>query len=205
MSTTTPAATSSEVRAIEEQIDALKKKLSEARRRATPEIVADLALVGRDGTPTTLSALFGKRSDLLVVHNMGRRCAYCTLWADGFIGAWPHFNDRAAFVLVSEDEPAVLDEFARSRGWPFPVASMNGTQFANALGCGYEEVHQEPGVSAFSKRDDGTIVRTGYAQFGPGDDYCAAWHFFDLLQGGVGEWAPKYKYGGCGPNCCCGS
>ena len=42
MSTTSPAVTSSEVRDLEAQIDTLKKKLSEARGRATPEVVAGL-------------------------------------------------------------------------------------------------------------------------------------------------------------------
>jgi hypothetical protein len=39
--------------------------------------------------------------------------------------------------------------------------------------------------------DDGRIVRTGRAAFGPGDDYCAVWPLFDLLEGGVGKWEPK--------------
>ncbi|MFO0827195.1 MAG: DUF899 family protein [Phycisphaerales bacterium] len=193
-----------EVRAIEAEIETLKKRLSEARRRATPELVTDLALVARNGAPTSLSKLFGGRRDLLAVHNMGRRCVYCTLWADGFTGLWPHIDDRTAFVLVSEDEPAVLDEFARSRGWTFPVASMHGTDFATALGVAYEGTHQQPGVSAFHRRDDGSIVRTGYASFGPGDDFCAVWPMFDLLAGGASEWSPKFKYGCCGSSCCCG-
>ncbi|MDZ4830339.1 MAG: DUF899 family protein [Phycisphaerae bacterium] len=199
-----PTITTSEVRELETAIEALKKKLTEARRRAVPEVVADLTLLGRDGTPKRLSDFFGTRNDLLLVHNMGRRCQYCTLWADGLIGFWPHLNDRSAFALVSEDAPPVLDEFARSRNWPFPVASMHGSDFANALGVGYDDTHQHPGVSAFHRRDDGTIVRTGYAPFGPGDDFCSVWPLFDLLQGGASGWAPKYKYGGsCGPSCGC--
>jgi hypothetical protein len=51
-----------------------------------------------------------------------------------------------------------------------------------------------PGVSALRKRDDGTIVRTGRDEFGPGDDYAPAWRFFDLLEGGAGGWEPQYRY-----------
>ena len=36
---------------------------------------------------------------------MGRGCSYCTLWADGFNGLRHHFEDRAAFVVVSPDTP----------------------------------------------------------------------------------------------------
>lgn len=201
----TIATTTAEIAALESQIAELKKKLSEARRRAAPQAVPDLPLLRRDGAPMRLSDCFEGKPDLLVIHNMGRRCVYCTLWADGFVGLWPHLNDRAAVVLVSEDEPTVLDAFARSREWPFPVASMHGSDFANALGVGYEGTHQKPGVSAFERRSDGSIVRTGYAEFGPGDDFCAAWPMFDLLAGGSAGWEPKFAYrsGGCGPGCCC--
>jgi predicted dithiol-disulfide oxidoreductase (DUF899 family) len=49
-------------------------------------------------------------------------------------------------------------------------------------------------VSAFHRNDDGTVVRTGKAIFGPGDDFCALWHLLDLLPGGPKGWEPKYKY-----------
>lgn len=51
-----------------------------------------------------------------------------------------------------------------------------------------------PGVSALRRNADGTIVRTGTRQFGPGDDFCAIFPMFDLLQDGVGDWQPKYHY-----------
>jgi predicted dithiol-disulfide oxidoreductase (DUF899 family) len=201
MSTT--ATTTDEIRLLQSQIADLKKRLGEARRRASPVVVPNLPLLSREGTPTSLAACFGNRSELLVIHNMGSRCVYCTLWADGFVGLWPHLNDRCAFVLVSEDEPAVLDGFARSRGWPFPVVSMYGSEFANALGVGYEGTHQNPGVSAFTRDAAGTIRRTGHAEFGPGDDFCAMWPFVELF-GDTPEWKPKYNYTqGCGPGCCC--
>lgn len=31
----------------------------------------------------------------------------------------------------------------------------------------------------------------GRAAFGPGDDFCAVWPLFDLLEGGVDGWAPR--------------
>jgi hypothetical protein len=51
-----------------------------------------------------------------------------------------------------------------------------------------------PGISAFHREPDGTIVRTGKDFFGPGDDYCPPWRMFDLLHGGSGNWEPKYRY-----------
>lgn len=38
------------------------------------------------GGEATLSGLFAGRERLLVIHNMGQGCRYCTLWADGIAG-----------------------------------------------------------------------------------------------------------------------
>lgn len=183
-----------EIEALEKEILRLKKMLHEARRRAARDPIPDLPLLSRNGAPIRLSDCFGGRPDLLAIHNMGSRCAYCTLWADGFIGFWQHLNDRCAFVLVSEDPPEKLDAFARSRAWPFPVVSMHGSDFANVLGVGYEGVHQQPGVTAFRRSADGSILRTGYTDFFPDDDFCSVWPLFDLLDRGADGWQPRLSY-----------
>ena len=183
-----------EIERLEAEIGELTKRLGEARRRAGAEPVRDYELRGLDGRAVRLSELFAGREDLLVVHNMGRRCAYCTLWADGFVSLLPHLENRCAFVLSSADEPEVAREFATSRGWGFPVVSAAGSGFARAMGFASEQGDPWPGVSAFHRRADGSIVRTGRASFGPGDPFCAAWHFFDLLAGGAKGWSPKFHY-----------
>lgn len=193
----------SDIAAIEARIAELKEELRAVRQRVAPQPIPDLVLSDRTGAPRRLSEWFGGKRDLLVIHNMGRRCTYCTLWADGFIGLHPHLADRAGFVLVSEDEPSVLDAFARSRGWPFPVASMHGTDFARILGVETSPGHTYPGVSALTRDPSGSILRTGHANFGPGDDFCAAWPLFELLRDGAGGWEPKLAYGGCGAGCGC--
>jgi hypothetical protein len=45
----------------------------------------------------------------------------------------------------------------------------------------------------FRKRGQ-TIFRVSDAGFQPGDDFCAIWHFFDLLPEGATGWQPQYKY-----------
>lgn len=182
------------VESLQKQIDDLKKQLSMARRAIKPEPVRDYELRTPDDRPVPLSMLFRGKPDLLVVHNMGRRCPYCTLWADGFVGLTPHLMDRAGFALSSPDDPEVLRDFAASRGWTFPIVSTRGSTFAPDLGFEPEPGRHWPGVSAFRKLADGRIERTGKATFGPGDDFCAVWPMFDLLSGGVGGWAPKYSY-----------
>jgi predicted dithiol-disulfide oxidoreductase (DUF899 family) len=187
------AAIDTEIQQLTQQIETLKQQLSEARRRRPVEPVQDSPLLNPDGSPTTLSALFGDRDDLIVIHNMGRGCVYCTLWADGFNSLVPHLENRAAFVVVSPDTPEVQTDFAASRGWTFRMASAAGSDFTRALGYEHDGSYT-PGVSAFRRQPDGSIVRTGSDIFGPGDDYSAPWRLFDLLSGGVGEWEPRYRY-----------
>jgi predicted dithiol-disulfide oxidoreductase (DUF899 family) len=169
---------------------ALKGELSAARRRRRLESIEDHEVATDEG-PRRLSDLFGAHDDLLLVHNMGRTCAYCTLWADGFVGLLPHLTRRSAVALLTPDPPEVQRAFAASRGWPFAMASDPTRSVARALGFATDEGFSLPGVSALRRGADGAIVRTGRAEFGPGDDYCALWPLLDLLEGGAGDWAPR--------------
>lgn len=182
-----------EIESLEKELMELKTRLGEARRNATPEPVGDYTLKRRDGSDVTLSALFGDKDDLIVIHNMGRSCTYCTLWADGFNGVADHLANRAGFVVCSPDPPELQAEFSESRGWRFEMVSGSDSPFIKDMGF-MPAGKPWPGVSAFHKNDDGTIVRTGKAFFGPGDDFCAVWPLLDLLPGGPNGWEPKYTY-----------
>ena len=182
-----------EIRDLSQQIYELKQKLSEARRRAEPEPVRDYQLTASSGEPVTLSDLFGNKDDLLIIHNMGRGCAYCTMWADGFASMVPYIEDRAAFVVISPDDPETQAAFAESRGWPFRMVSAAGTSFIRDFGFADLNGSVMPGVSALHRNADGSIVRSGHDMFGPGDDYSPPWRFFDLLAGGAGDWEPAHR------------
>jgi predicted dithiol-disulfide oxidoreductase (DUF899 family) len=146
-----------------------------------------------DNKDVKLSSLFGSKEDLILIHNMGKRCSHCTMWADGFNGVVDHLQDRAAFVVVSPDSPETQKEFATSRGWKFKMFSAKGTPFNKDMGF---EINNEagPGVSVFQKTVDGKMLRVAKDEFGPGDLYCIVWHFFDLLPKGDNGWLPKFKY-----------
>lgn len=182
-----------EIESLQKQLVACRERLTAARRRLPSEPVEDYTLRRADGSAVKLSELFAGKPDLLVIHNMGRRCAYCTLWADGFTGFTPHIQSRAALVLVSPDEPTVLAEFAQSRGWNYPLASAYGTSFIRDLGFESNDGMAQPGVSAL-RREGGAITRVARDSFGPGDAYCSIWHLFDLLKDGANGWEPKYQY-----------
>lgn len=177
------------------QLQDIKRRLADLRRQRPPEEVGDYSFRNGEGREVSLSSLFGERSELIVVHNMGRACAYCTMWADGFLGLLPHLTSRAPFVVTSPDEPAAQEEFRRGRGWDFPLYSTRGTSFVADMGFDGGEEGLMPGVSVFSKDAAGRIFRVGRAEFGPGDDFCAAWHLFELLPRGVDGWEPRLSYG----------
>lgn len=179
------------VREAYEAVAKSKADLLKAVRAAGPERVDDWELLDLDGEPVRLSALFGDRDDLLLVHNMGRGCNYCTLWADGFRGYAAHLERRCAFVLCSNDSPEVVKAFREERGWNYRCVSGAGTGFARAMGYADEAGRPHPGVSSFHREADGSIVRIAHMPFGPGDDFCVVWPLFDLLKDGKGEFRPQ--------------
>jgi predicted dithiol-disulfide oxidoreductase (DUF899 family) len=186
--------TDKQVDELEYQLQDIKRKLAELRRQRPREEIRDYQLLDSEGREASLSSLFGDQTRLILVHNMGRHCIYCTMWADGFTGLLPHLESRAAFALTSPDLPDVQKEFVQSRGWNFPVYSTQGTSFVADMGFDDEQEGLMPGVSVFTKETDGKMYRVSRAEFGPGDDFCAVWHFFDLLPEGIDGWEPKLSY-----------
>ncbi len=188
---------------LEQEMERLHSQLSStyqellALKRGNPHTVEDYTFVGPDGNELHLSDLFGEGDDLILVHNMGSRCPYCTLWGDGFNGVYHHLSDRAPFYVVSPDSPEKQREFAESRGWRFPMISDQATEFTRAMGYLFDNDGKSwwmPGVSVFKRSADGTITRVAKDIFGPGDPYCSIWPMFDLLADGPGNWQPSIHY-----------
>jgi len=98
-----------------QQIAELRAKMREVQAAIEPQEVQDYEFSSAVGGKR-LSELFGKHDTLFVVHNMGRSCAHCTMWADGFNGVFDHLRDRAAFVVASPDSADEQQKFAASRG-----------------------------------------------------------------------------------------
>lgn len=182
-----------EIAALQKEIEEKREKILELRSKAELESINDYELKDRNGKEVMLSSLFDERDELMVIHNMGKRCTYCTLWADGFNGLALPLADRMPFVVVSPDAPAVQKEFAESRGWKFNMLSADGTTFIKDLGFEPEPKSYWPGVSALIRKD-GKIYRASYDHFGPGDAYCSVWHLFDLFPKKDAGWQPRYDY-----------
>ena len=164
---------------IQGKISALEADLK-ALRQGAAETAKDYRFADGNGT-VTLSGLFGDKDELVLVHNMGADCPYCTMWADGYSGVTGYVEDRAAFVVASPDAPADQQKTAKSRGWKFRMVSSEGSSFFGDMGFEDADGKPFPGVSTFRKRGDGSIEHLASAAFGPGDKFCSVFSFFDLL------------------------
>jgi predicted dithiol-disulfide oxidoreductase (DUF899 family) len=175
------------------QIAELRQQMRAVQASAEPEEVRDYELSTPNGI-VRLSELFGDQRDLIVIHNMGVSCAYCTLWADGYNGIYDHLAARAAFVVSSPDPPDVQQRFAQGRGWRFRMVSHASTTFAADMGYRCETDGWLPGISVF-RREGSRILRVSDAACDVGDEFCTLWHIFDMLPEGAAGFRPKFRYG----------
>ncbi len=186
--------TNDKIYALYKEISDKKAEMYGLMRDATRFEVQDYTLLERDGKAVKLSELFGDKQEMILVHNMGASCPYCTLWADGFNGIYKHLEDRAAFVVSTPDAPAAMDAFAKSREWHFRIVSTQACTLKHDLGFQLEDGSYYPGVSTLLKDEQGKIFHVAKSFFGPGDDFCALWYLFDLLPIPNPDWEPKFKY-----------
>ncbi len=185
---TSPAA---EIAALEQQIFELNQKLLTLQKANPGTAVPDYTFATQSGE-VSLSALFAGKDRLLVIHNMGQGCRYCTLWADGFNGFLPHLESALSVVLVSKDPPELQRRFANARGWRFRLASHGGGDYIReqTVQAGVDNM---PGVVLYEREGD-RILRRNSAVFGPGDRYCALWSLLGLAGLEDGDWTPQFNY-----------
>jgi predicted dithiol-disulfide oxidoreductase (DUF899 family) len=192
------------VQELEEAIRQKRAELINLLRSAQRKEVSDYQFSGHAGNKIGLSELFGTKTDLIVIHNMGQRCPSCTMWADGFNGIVDHLQDRAGFVVISNDDVETQKKFKATRGWRFPMVSAKDTSFFEDMGFTFPQGSAAskdwgqfaPGISTFVREPNGKIFRVASRPFGPGDDFCATWHIFDLLEQGSNGWEAKFRYTG---------
>lgn len=181
----------SEIAEVEAEIFGLMQKLGELRKASPSVAVRNYSFKTLDGE-TTLLDLFGDKQKLLVIHNMGQGCRYCTLWADGFNGFVPHLESAMSLVLVSKDSPETQRRFANSRDWRFRLASHGGGDYIKEQTV-MDQADNMPGVVVY-ERDGDAIYRKSGAVFGPGDIYCSMWSLLGLAGMGEGDWTPQFSY-----------
>jgi predicted dithiol-disulfide oxidoreductase (DUF899 family) len=182
---------SDEISKIEQQLFELTTKLNELRKTNSEGKVRNYTFSTLEGKVTLLD-LFDDNDRLLVIHNMGEGCRYCTLWADGFNGFLPHLESEMSVVLVSKDPPNVQRTLANSRNWRFRLASHNGGPYIQEQTVMAGETNM-PGVVVY-EREGSRITRKNSAVFGPGDLFCSIWNLLGMAGLSDAEWTPQYNY-----------
>ena len=180
-----------EIPELEKQIFELTAKLNELRKASAGDEVRNYEFSTIDGA-TSLLSMFGDKQQLLLIHNMGQGCRYCTLWADGFNGFLQHLESVMSVVLVSKDPPELQRQFANSRDWRFRLASHGGGEYISEQTV-MDGAENTPGAVVY-ERDGDKITRKNSCIFGPGDIYCSMWGLLGLAGLGADNWTPQYAY-----------
>ena len=180
-----------EIAELEQQIFELTAELNELRKLNAGDEVRNYAFATINGE-TDLLSMFGDKERMLLIHNMGQGCRYCTLWADGFNGFLQHLESAMSVVLVSKDPPELQRQFANSRDWRFRLASHGGGDYIREQTV-MDGAENMPGAVVY-ERDGDKITRKNACVFGPGDLYCSAWSLMGLAGLGDGDWTPQYAY-----------
>lgn len=182
---------------LEKQIEILQnQRRILLQKEAKIESLINYSFTDKTGNSNSISSLFQEKEFLLVVHNMGSGCSYCTLWADGFNGIVNHLEDAFSFVVASPDSFDIMKSFADARLWKFQMISAKNTTFFEDMGFATkkeEKTYYMPGYSLFQKNNDGSISRIAMDYFGPGDSYSSIWHMLSFFPDDF-IWAPKKTY-----------
>ncbi len=181
---------SDEIAELEMQLYELTNKLNSLKRKTEGTEVPNYTFDTLQGA-TSLLDCFGDKEKLLVIHNMGQGCRYCTLWGDEINGVLAHLESAMSVLLVSKDSPELQRKFANARGWRFRLASHGGGQYIDEQGL--QGGGNMPGAVVYDKQGD-KILRKNTAVFGPGDLYCSAWNLLGLGGFTEEEWTPQFNY-----------
>ena len=185
--------TNPKIRKIEEEIAEKKEELARLINNEKGKTIFNYTFQDKNGDDILLSELFRNKDELIVVFYMGIHCKYCTLWGDNYNGIANPLNDRAVFIVISNETPEEQQQIKRDRKWVFDMYSRKNNSFAEDLGFTGENENPLPGVASFSKKD-GEIFLHYRSYFGPGDNYCNMWDFVNILPKGINNWNPKYNY-----------
>jgi predicted dithiol-disulfide oxidoreductase (DUF899 family) len=163
-------------------------RLAELRAQQEPEPFEDFTLQTAEG-PRPLSSFLGPKGRLLVIHNMGESCDYCTLWADVLTACIPWMDEETGWLLVNGDSLKQQASHKAKWGWPYEMALDPDADFTTA--CGFMTPDgRYPACSAF-ELIDGQLHRHGGAMFGPHDRFNPVWPLLALFPGAANAYEPR--------------
>lgn len=132
-------------------------------------------------------------------------CFTCSYWLDNVDGITVHLNHRdITMVAVSRAAYPAIAAYKKRMGWGLPWFSSAGSDFNFDYGVSFTEaqlasgqadynygrhfpVSEAPGISVFSKDEDGRVYHT-YSTYARGLDMLnGAYHYMDLVPKGRAE------------------
>ena len=168
---------------LEDELATLEAQIAREQTALAGTPFEDYEFQGWDG-PVRLSELFGDHDRLILIHNMGSSCAYCSMWADGINAQLKQLEKVAAIVLVNHDATDVQRRISEQRGWSFRMLDASATDFTDKMGFFAhegEDAGMLPGTSTFTQDADGTIRCHARSFFGPNDRFNLVYSYLALL------------------------
>lgn len=181
-----------------------------AERRALPRVRLDKSYVfAGPGGPVGLAALFAGKPQLIVYHFMfgpewNEPCKSCAFWAEQFDSARVHLAQRdTELAAVSRTAMAKIEATKARFGWHFPWVSSLDNEFNFDFAASFTSAEdgkplynfgtlkasagELPGLSVFSRGEDGSIFHT-YSTYARGlDALNATYQLLDLTPTGRNE------------------
>jgi len=168
------------IESLEGQILNIEDHLTGLHRADPPQPVGDLSFRG-ESRDYRLSDLFGRKSDLILFHSRGVSCGFCAQVAEGLNLIVPDLERHGGFALVSSDPLDLLIPVARFQRWRFRAVSDPTHQSFTVAGLLNSNGEPAPGVSAYKKASDGSVVQVATARFEAGSGFSQVWRSLDLL------------------------
>jgi predicted dithiol-disulfide oxidoreductase (DUF899 family) len=183
---------------------------AQRRELAWVKVEENYVFEGPSG-PVSLSELFEGKSQLIVYHFMfapgwDEGCSGCSFVSDHFDAARQHFEHHdVGFVAVSRAPYQEFQAFKKRMGWSFRWVSSSENNFNYDYGVSFHREdldkgpvmynftvqkinsEEQPGLSVFTKDEEGNIYRT-YSTYERGlDMLIGAYNFLDLTPLGRNE------------------
>lgn len=195
----------------EKELTRLREELSRQRRELPWVKVEKNYVFDAPGGKESLADLFAGRSQLIVYHFMfdpewSQGCKSCSFLADHYNPAVVHLEHRdVTMVTVSKAPLEKLEAFRQRMGWTFKWLSSFGNDFNRDFNVSFTEqelksglavynydrkpypIKELPGMSVFTKDDDGNIYHT-YSTYARGlDIFLTTYHLLDIVPKGRDE------------------
>ena len=181
------------IKQLEMEIYEKYKVLSALRKENELTEISNYTFESLEGEVSLLD-LFADKETLLVIHNMGQGCRYCTLWADGLNPFLPHLEQDLSVVLASKDSPQLQRKMANERNWRFRMVSHKNSNYIQEQNVSEPSGKaNSPGVACYVKKDN-KIYLKNKSGFGPGDEFCSAWNILSLAGHNAETWTPQFNY-----------